>query len=50
MGLKLMLESGDKVVMDSGIVVDVLATGRKVQLEVHAPSDVAVNAVFKDSR
>ena len=52
MALKLMLEEGDKVMMDDlGMVVDVTFIGeKKVQLSFFAPKDIKINAVFKDSR
>ena len=50
MGLKLTVSRGDKVVMDNGIVIDLVShSDRQVTVEVHAPQEVKVNAIFLDS-
>ena len=50
MGLKLTLGVDDKVVMDCGVVVDVIAiSSKQVALVFNAAPDIKINAVFKDS-
>ena len=50
MGLKLTLQSGDKVMLSNGVMIDVNTTSNKqTQLEFHADASVKINTVFKDS-
>ena len=51
MGLKLKVGKEDKIVLDCGVVIDVLETHRtgEVTLSFEAPQDIKINTIFKDS-
>jgi len=50
MGLKLTVSRGDKIITSNGIVIDVRTNSDKqVVLEFHAPIEIKIHAIFKDS-
>ena len=48
MGLKLMLDKGDKILIDDDIIVSVLSTGRRPQLQIDAPQEVKLKHIKLD--
>ena len=48
MGLKLMLEKGDKVLVGKDIIVTVMALGRRPQIHIDAPADVKLRHIKAD--
>ena len=48
MGLKLMLEKGDKVLVGDDIIVTVMALGRRPQIHIDAPADVKLRHIKAD--
>lgn len=50
MGLKLTIGTGDKVLIGSSVVAEVVSTSNKQTcIEFYAPLDIEINAVFRDS-
>ena len=50
MALHLTLAKGDKVILSSGIVIDMRRVGATPQISIEAPEDVKIMTVFKDSK
>ena len=48
MGLKLMLEPGDKILMDDDTIISVLTTGKRPQIQIDAPMDVKLRHIKSD--
>lgn len=48
MPLKLIVSKNDSIVMSNGIIIRVLATGKRTQLEIDAPKEVKVHTIFDD--
>ena len=48
MGLKLMLEKGDKILVGDDTVITVMALGRRPQIHVDAPADVKLMHIKAD--
>ena len=48
MGLKLMLDKGDKILIGDDIIVSVLSTGRRPQLQIDAPHEVKLKHIKLD--
>ena len=48
MGLKLMLETGDKILMGDDTIISVLTTGRRPQIQIDAPPEVKLRHIKSD--
>ena len=48
MGLKLMLEKGDKILVGDDTIVTVMALGRRPQIHIDAPADVKLRHIKAD--
>lgn len=48
MGLKLMLEPGDKILMDDDTIISVLTTGKRPQIQIDAPQEVKLRHIKSD--
>lgn len=48
MGLKLMLDKSDKILIGDDIIVSVLSTGRRPQIQIDAPQDVKLKHIKLD--
>ena len=48
MGLKLMLEPGDKILMDDDTIISVLTTGKRPQIQIDAPPEVKLRHIKSD--
>ena len=48
MGLKLMLEPGDKILMDDDTIISVLTTGKRPQIQIDAPKEVKLRHIKSD--
>ena len=48
MGLKLMVERGDKILMGDDTVITVMSIGRRPQLHIDAPPDVKLIHIKSD--
>ena len=48
MGLKLMLETGDKILMGDETIISVLTTGRRPQIQIDAPPEVKLRHIKSD--
>ena len=48
MGLKLMLERGDKILMGDDIIVTVMALGKRPQVHIDAPQEVKLVHIKAD--
>ena len=48
MGLKLMLEPGDKILMGDDTIISVLTTGRRPQIQIDAPPEVKLRHIKSD--
>ena len=48
MGLKLMVEKGDKILMGDDTVVTVMSLGKRPQLHIDAPPDVKLIHIKSD--
>lgn len=48
MGLKLMLEKGDKILVGDDTIVTVMALGRRPQIHIDAPADVKLRHIKVD--
>ena len=47
-GLKLMLEPGDKILMDDDTIISVLTTGKRPQIQIDAPKEVKLRHIKSD--
>ena len=48
MGLKLMTETGDKVLIGDDIIISVLTTGKRPQIQIDAPQEVKLRHIKSD--
>ena len=48
MGLKLMTETGDKVLIGDDIIISVLTTGKRPQIQIDAPSSIKLRHIKSD--
>ena len=48
MGLKLMLEPGDKVLMGDDTIISVLTVGKRPQIQIDAPQEVKLRHIKSD--
>jgi hypothetical protein len=48
MGLKLMLEPGDKILMGDDTIISVLTTGKRPQIQIDAPQSVTLRHIKAD--
>ena len=48
MGLKLMVEKGDKILIGDDTVITVMSLGRRPQLHINAPPDVKLTHIKSD--
>lgn len=48
MGLKLMVEKGDKILMGDDTVITVMSLGKRPQLHINAPPDVKLIHIKSD--
>ena len=48
LGLKLMTETGDKVLIGDDIIISVLTTGKRPQIQIDAPMEVKLRHIKSD--
>ena len=48
MGLKLMLEKGDKILVGDDIIITVMALGKRPQVHIDAPQEVNLRHIKAD--